>query len=88
MPDKMDDVANDLDDLMGDVEALKDDPASDVDQVERVERALEKAQQAVDDILTTTIPRRTPAVKPRGPIGQPGFRQSTRHRHEPTPAPR
>ena len=60
MPDKMDDVANDLDDLMGDVEALKDDSASDVDQVERVERALEKAQQAVDDILDDE-----PAPQPR-----------------------
>ena len=60
MPDKMDDVANDLDDLIGDVEALKDDSASDVDQVERVERALEKAQQAVDDILDDE-----PAPQPR-----------------------
>ena len=60
MPDKMDDVANDLDDLVGDVEALKDDPASDVHQVEKVERALEKAQQAVDDILDDDDPATPP----------------------------
>ncbi len=58
-PDKMDDVANDLDDLVGDVEALKDE-AIDVDQVEKVERALEKAQEVVDDILDDEEPTPQP----------------------------
>ena len=58
-PDKMDDVANDLDDLVGDVEALKDE-AIDVEQVEKVEEALEKAQQVVDDILDDEEPTPQP----------------------------
>ena len=58
-PDKMDDVANDSDDLVGDVEALKDE-AIDVEQVEKVEQALEKAQEVVDDILDDEEPTPQP----------------------------
>ena len=49
-----------LDDLVGDVEALKDEMAIDVEQVEKVERALEEAQEVVDDILDDEEPTPEP----------------------------
>jgi ElaB/YqjD/DUF883 family membrane-anchored ribosome-binding protein len=51
MPDKTDEVAADLDDLATDVEELHDESAGhNADQLEKVERALEDARDAIDGL--------------------------------------
>jgi ElaB/YqjD/DUF883 family membrane-anchored ribosome-binding protein len=61
--DKLDEVAADLDDLATEVQELREDGGDhDAEQVARIERGLEEAKDAVDDLEDADAEEQGPTV--------------------------